>query len=455
MHSTHPAVLAVKAELDRGVFPATFESLVSALADDLREALAGVEICIAHNLTTMNKNLPLTAALEQVLRESSRPLIAWCHDLAATNPQYVAELHAGYPWDLLRQTWANTTYVTVSPPRQRELTDLLGLRADAVHVIEPGVDPARFFRWTPTTEMLANRLDLLNVGRILLVPARITRRKNLELALRVLAAIGYQTTIALQNAVLYRSLQEEKERIVAVEEEARKQLARDLHDGPTQSVAAIAMRMSYISKLLQKRPDEVPDELAKVEELARKTVREIRMMLFTLRPLVLESQGVGAALQQLATTMQETHGQAVSIRIAKDVESALDKQQQGVIFYIVEEAVNNARKHARAELISVSLGIQQDMLVCRIADNGVGFNLNAVNSNYEQRSSLGMVNMRERAAMLDGQLRIESAEGRGTTITIAFPLRGGRNLPVSNGKGGKATTKLAQVALQRMRQTSR
>lgn len=239
----------------------------------------------------------------------------------------------------------------------------------------------------------------------------------------VLTAIGLQTTIALQNSLLQRSLMEEKERIVEVEEEARKKLARDLHDGPTQSVAAIAMRMSYIQRLFGKEPDKVPEELKKAEEIARRTTKEIRHMLFTLRPLVLESQGLTAALQQLAEKMQETHGQAVSVRVGQDVESVLDRNQQGTIFYIIEEAVNNARKHAQAELISVQVARQKDIVVIQIADNGVGFEMSAVTSNYDQRGSLGMVNMRERAELLNGQLTVESMPGRGTVVRVIIPLR--------------------------------
>ncbi|MBZ0302672.1 MAG: sensor histidine kinase, partial [Anaerolineae bacterium] len=239
----------------------------------------------------------------------------------------------------------------------------------------------------------------------------------------LLMAIGTQATIALHNAVLYRNLLEEKERIVEVEEDARKKLARDLHDGPTQNVSAIAMRMSYIYRLLERRPDEVPAELKKVEELARRTTKEIRDMLFTLRPLVLESQGLSAALDQLCQKTLETHGQHVSSRVGPDVESALDSHQQGVIFYIVEEAVGNARKYAEAELISVDIHRQNDVIVVEVADNGVGFDSDAVHANYDQRGSLGMVNMRERAELLNGALRIESAEGQGTKITILVPIK--------------------------------
>ncbi len=101
----------------------------------------------------------------------------------------------------------------------------------------------------------------------------------------VLLAVCNQATIALQNAQLFESLQAEKARIVEIEEDARKKLARDLHDGPTQSVAAIAMRVNYARTLLQKSPARVPEELEKIETLARSTTKEIRQMLFTLAPV--------------------------------------------------------------------------------------------------------------------------------------------------------------------------
>lgn len=252
----------------------------------------------------------------------------------------------------------------------------------------------------------------------------------------LLMAIGTQTTIALHNAVLYRNLLDEKQRIVEVEEDARKKLARDLHDGPTQNVSAIAMRMSYIYRLLERRPEEVPTELKKVEELARKTTREIRDMLFTLRPLVLESQGLEAALEQLCQKTIETHGQQVVSRVGKDVEPVLDSHQQGVIFYIVEEAVGNARKSAEAELISVEITRRGDVVVVEVSDNGVGFDTDAVNANYDQRGSLGMINMRERTALLDGTLRIDSQEGHGTTVTVVVPIKknDGLSLQSSNSR---------------------
>jgi signal transduction histidine kinase len=238
----------------------------------------------------------------------------------------------------------------------------------------------------------------------------------------LMTAIGTQSTLSLQNAVLYQNLRLEKEKIVDVEEDARKKLARDLHDGPTQSVAAIAMRVNYIRRLIEHQPQQALEELWKVEELARRTTKEIRHMLFTLRPLVLETQGLVAALEQLVNKMHETHDLHVGLKTQPDVEKLLDANAQGILFYIVEEAVNNARKHAQAEQIVIRLYRRESNVMVEIEDNGVGFDVGAVDANYDQRGSLGMINMRERTELIEGTLRIQSAKGRGTKITVRIPV---------------------------------
>jgi signal transduction histidine kinase len=238
----------------------------------------------------------------------------------------------------------------------------------------------------------------------------------------LMVAVVNQAIIALQNAQLYRNLRQEKERLIEVQEEAQKKLARDLHDGPTQGVAALAMRANFVRRLLERDPKGAGEELFKMEDLARKTTKEIRHMLFTLRPLVLESHGLAAALIQLGEKMKETHGQNVIVEAEAGLDQRLELNHQGVLFYIVEEAVNNARKHAQAEHIWVRLRVQGDVLGVEIQDDGVGFNVGAVDANYERRGSLGMVNMRERAEMISGIVRIDSSEGRGTRVMIYVPL---------------------------------
>ena len=238
----------------------------------------------------------------------------------------------------------------------------------------------------------------------------------------MLTAVCSQATIAMQNAQLYQRLQQEKNRIVEIEENARKKLARDLHDGPTQSIAAIAMRLNYTRKLLQREPDKVDGEVAKIEELARRTTKEIRHMLFTLRPLVLETQGITAALQQSIQKVHETDSSVTIHLEAVKIEDKIDMNTQGVVYYIIEEAMGNARKHARANNIWVRLKLEPDALIAEVQDDGEGFDVQSVTAAYESRGSLGMVNMRERAELVNGELALDSAPGKGTLITLAVPL---------------------------------
>lgn len=237
----------------------------------------------------------------------------------------------------------------------------------------------------------------------------------------LLDAVATQAMTALQNARLYRDLEQEKERIAEIQENARKKLARDLHDGPTQSVGAIAMRVNFARRLVTRDPDQAAEELFKIEELARRTTKEIRQMLFTLRPLVLESEGLVPALRQLAEKMRENHQQEVTVEAEDDAVNDMELGKQGVIFFIVEEAVNNARKHARAAHVWVRMKRRGELLNLEIEDDGVGFDVDRVTSNYEQRGSLGMINLHERAELVNGILKIQSQRGRGTRITVTIP----------------------------------
>jgi signal transduction histidine kinase len=239
----------------------------------------------------------------------------------------------------------------------------------------------------------------------------------------LLDIVGNQAMIAIQNARLYQDLEQEKERMMEIQEEARKKLARDLHDGPTQSIAAIAMRVNFARRLMERDAQAAGDELVKIEDLARRTTKEIRHMLFTLRPLVLESQGLTAAFESMADKMKETYEQNVLVSVDPDIVSELEIGKQGVIFYIAEEAVTNARKHANATHIWIRLKYwQSELVLLEIEDDGDGYDVEAVDASYEHRGSLGMVNMQERAELLNGIIKIESAKGKGTRVRVLIPL---------------------------------
>jgi signal transduction histidine kinase len=239
----------------------------------------------------------------------------------------------------------------------------------------------------------------------------------------IMEFVGRQALVALQNARLYRDLEEEKERMAEIQEEARRTLARNLHDGPTQSVAAIAMRVNFARRLIERDIKAAGDELFKIEDLARRTTKEIRHMLFTLRPLVLETAGLIPAFESMAEKVRDTYGQNVLVEADQAAVESLEMGKQGVIFYIAEEAVNNARKHAEAEHIWVRLiAMKGEVVLLEIEDDGVGFDVGAVDSGYDQRGSLGMVNMRERTELVNGVFQLESIVGKGTRVRVWVPL---------------------------------
>jgi glycosyltransferase involved in cell wall biosynthesis len=188
--SRHPDVLSIKAELDRGRIPATFEGFVAKLKDSLTEVLDNTDFLIAHNVCSLNKNLILTAALRRIVESTHHPrLILWHHDFAWLTPRYHDELRDGYPWDLLRTHWPGAVQVVVSEFRRLELSKLINLPVGKIHVIPNGIDIEHFLKLEKKTSSLLKKIDIRNALPLLLLPVRITPRKNIELALRTLRVL--------------------------------------------------------------------------------------------------------------------------------------------------------------------------------------------------------------------------------------------------------------------------
>ena len=190
MDSRHPQVLEAKAALDRGEVPPQFATLASRLETDLREALAGIDAVVVHNAASLHKNLPLTAALHRISQGPGAPVfILWHHDLAWNADRYAGELHPGQPWDLLRTAWPGARQVVVSEARREELSALMGIAPESISVVPAGLDLPDFLALPPAVARIVDQVRLTAAAPILLAPVRITRRKNLELALTTLAAL--------------------------------------------------------------------------------------------------------------------------------------------------------------------------------------------------------------------------------------------------------------------------
>ena len=248
-------------------------------------------------------------------------------------------------------------------------------------------------------------------------------------ALRTLEAVGRLTAASLEGLDRLSRAEAERQRQGDVQEESRRRLARDLHDGPTQAIASLAMRLNYIGRMVDRDPLAARKELTTAEEMARRATRDIRHMLFALRPLILESQGLVPALWQLGQKVREAQGELVLVEAERDEADGMTPLQQSITFYIAEEGINNAVKHAQAHHIWVRLKAMRSGWRLQIEDDGVGFNVGAVDEDYAQRGSLGLVSMRERAALAGGQLSIDSREGRGTRIEVVLPRPAGPSDP--------------------------
>lgn len=241
--------------------------------------------------------------------------------------------------------------------------------------------------------------------------------------LDLMTALGTQITVSLQNATLYNNLKQEKERLMQVETNARQALVRDMHDIPTQTISAVTMKAGVAKLMVERNKTEnLLSELNAIEAMARQASEEIRHVLFKLRPLALESQGVSAALDQLAEKTRKTYGQNVVLRCDERVDNVMEQEAQDSLFFIIEEAVSNARKYAKADTIRIDVQLRDEQVWARVADNGQGFDLEATQSEYENRGSFGMINLRERAELVGGRMSIQSQIGKGTAVTVTLPL---------------------------------
>jgi signal transduction histidine kinase len=242
--------------------------------------------------------------------------------------------------------------------------------------------------------------------------------------LRLLLTLAAEAAIAIENARLIRSLREERDRILSAQEEVRRELNRKLHDGTVQFLAAIAMGIDHVERLLQLKPDAVYAELEALRKLTRLAMRDARMLLFELRPVVLESQGLVSALKRYMEQLRQSETFHVHLD-AEGLDAPVDQQVAGTIFAIVQEAVNNTRKHAKANNLWIRIDTAADYLAVQIEDDGLGFNMASAEQGYQEGNSFGLLNMRERAALIEGELSIESSEvmpEQGTVVTLRVPL---------------------------------
>jgi signal transduction histidine kinase len=221
------------------------------------------------------------------------------------------------------------------------------------------------------------------------------------------------------------ALRAERDRIADREEKMRRRLARELHDGPAQLLSALVMSAQFAKQILTRTPeklDKLTTELEELDLLATKAFHHVHTMLFDLRPVTLATHGLAPALESYVERLRLTDDFAVSLEI-KDFSERLDAKAEAAIFSVVQEAVGNARKHAHASHLELGMAKQDGNLTVTIRDDGQGFDTAQVTRLHDRCRSLGLLNMRERAEMLNGEFSIESVIGQGTLVKLIVPLQ--------------------------------
>jgi signal transduction histidine kinase len=279
------------------------------------------------------------------------------------------------------------------------------------------------FDYKPTSLLCVPMISHSKLIGVLQVMHNKSERYFGALEEQLLTTFANQSAIAIENARLYESLKEERDHLVVVEDEIRKRLARDLHDGPTQLLASMIMSLSFTKNLINRAPEHAEGEIDHNLTVAEKALKQLRTLLFDLRPVILETQGLIAALEMYSERLQETDNLKVFLTIENGFER-LSPKAEVAIFAIVQEAINNAKKYAQATHIDLAVRAneEQDTLTVFIKDDGCGFDVKQVKARYEEQGSLGLINMQERAEMIGGTLKIHSEIGRGTKVVLSLPL---------------------------------
>ncbi|WP_082233347.1 sensor histidine kinase [Halobacillus massiliensis] len=206
--------------------------------------------------------------------------------------------------------------------------------------------------------------------------------------------------------------------IIEAQEEERRRLSREIHDGPAQALANVMLRSDLVERTFKERGiDEALEEIRNVRKLVRAALHDVRRIIYDLRPMALDDLGLIPTLKKYLTNVEEYSN--VQIRfLSLGSEERIDSKYEVAIFRLIQEAVQNAVKHAEATGIDVKIELKSHMAAIIIKDDGKGFD-----PWKKREKSFGLVGMRERVDMVNGELHINSKPGEGTIVTIHLPLK--------------------------------
>lgn len=213
--------------------------------------------------------------------------------------------------------------------------------------------------------------------------------------------------------------------VLVAQEEERQRLARDIHDGPAQSLTNIVLKCEICEKFLETDVIKAKQEIKDLKKLVRSSLKELRDIIFDLRPMSLDDLGLLPTLQGYISKFSEETGIKVELDLC--IQSAeIDPIVEAAVFRIVQETLSNMKKHSKAQCASIKMQVNDGMLKAIVSDNGIGFDYDRRqrhNKDNTNTDGFGIYGMRQRAELLKGKLSLETARGKGTTIVLDVPIK--------------------------------
>jgi two-component system sensor histidine kinase DegS len=205
--------------------------------------------------------------------------------------------------------------------------------------------------------------------------------------------------------------------IIDAQEEERKRLARQIHDGPAQSLTNLILQAEICERLFDSDPTQTRSELANLKAAANSTFQKIRDFIFELRPMMLDDLGLTPTLRRSLEGFENKTGIRTSLRVMGN-DRRLSPDVEITLFRAIQELLNNVYLHADASQIQITLDLQGPGVVATVEDNGKGFDVAEALAQSRAHKTFGLASIRQRVEMLGGRVQFQSSPGRGTQVRI-------------------------------------